>query len=1048
MAGSNFMMFFGTMFGCGQNNFNIYSVMHPTVKGRFMKKICTSVLFCLITAFSFSQQTTFFKDPQEKFNEAKEYFQKGQYSLAYPLFKELQQSLKETDRVNTPIETQEINYYTTVSALKQNEGRAEQDAREYISVTKNNARVQMMSFHLAEYYFRKQQFSDAVELYENANISNLNNREVADMKFHQGYSYFTMQQFAKAKPLLNAIRQVKTDSNYIDANYYYGFIAFKDHDYNDALQSFRVVENEPAYEAIVPYYIAQIYYVQGKKDEAIAYAENKIKQGKTQYYDLELKQLLGHAYFEKKQYAKAAPFLEDYVNRSKKVRREDLYELSYAYYQAGNYTKAIEGFKQLSGSEDSLSQHSMYLLGDSYLKTGQKANARNAFLFGASNNSNAEQREISRFNYAKLSYELGYQDEALKSLRTFLNDYPDSRYRDEATELLVGALANTNNYKDALTLLENIQNPTSSIRKIYPRILYGRATELINDGRLTEANALLDRALKDPNNASVLPFINFWKGELAYRNNNIDDAIRYYYAYLNAGAPSSGEVNERNVKYNLGYAYYRKENYPVAKSFFEPLATNVSLSSDPITQDAYIRTADAYYMNRNYAQAKAMYDNVIKFSWRAEDYATFQKAMIAGINNSTEKINLLNTMVRKFPQSSLVNDANMEIANTYLAEERFREAIPYLQNIVNATGNNSMKPQAHLKMGIAYYNVNNNDAAITQYKQLLNDYPNSPEAENALDNLKIIYVEQGRPGEYADVARQAGKPISVSTEDSLTYEAAQTQYDNGKMADALNAFNTYLQRFSNGTYSTNAHYYLAEIYNTNKDWNNALSHYAVVAERAPNTFAERAVLQAARINFFELKNYAEAEKYYAQLKQITASQENRLEAMRGLLRSQYQQQKWSDAVTNAKDLIAQKGSSSDDKALANMAIGKSAQIGGQYDVAINSFKQVVAVNKAALAAEARYEIANSWFKTDHLSDAEKAAFEVINKSGSYDWWVTKAYILLGDIYFRQKDYFNAKATFQSVVDNSLNAELKSEAQTKLNQVIEEESKNSKVESGK
>jgi lipopolysaccharide biosynthesis regulator YciM len=105
---------------------------------------------------------------------------------------------------------------------------------------------------------------------------------------------------------------------------------------------------------------------------------------------------------------------------------------------------------------------------------------------------------------------------------------------------------------------------------------------------------------------------------------------------------------------------------------------------------------------------------------------------------------------------------------------------------------------------------------------------------------------------------------------------------------------------------------------------------------------------------------------------------------------------------------------------------------------------VVAVNKAALAAEARYEIANSWFLLDRMKDAEKAAFEVINKSGSYDWWVTKAYILLGDVYFKEKDYFNAKATFQSVVDNSLNAELKSEAQGKLDKVIDEEGRNSKV----
>ncbi|MEI6949346.1 tetratricopeptide repeat protein [Paraflavisolibacter sp. H34] len=1008
-----------------------------------MKKYSLLGSFCILSAVTFAQQNYNMKDPDEKFNLAKEYFQKEQYSLAYPLLKELQASLRETDRINRSVRAQEIVYYTVVSELKQNESRGIREAKDYIEVTKNIARVQMMNYHLAEYFFRQKQFGDAVELYEKANIANLSNREIADMKFHQGYSYFTLQKFSDAKPLLGSIRQIPDDPNYIDANYYYGFIAFRDRNYRDALESFKVVENAPAYESIVPYYIAQIYYVQGKKDEAVAYAENKIKQGKTQYYDLELKQLLGHAYFEKKQFSKAQPLLEDFVTRSAKVRREDLYELSYSYYQANQYTKAIEGFKQLSGKEDSLSQHAMYLLGDSYLKTNQKSNARNAFMFSSANNSNAQQREISRFNYAKLSYELGYQDEALKNLRSFLDDYPSSVYREEATDLLVGALANTNNYREALALLENLKNPSANTRRLYPRILYGRATELINDGQIPQAEALLDKALRDPNNTSVLPLIHFWKGEIAYRNNRLDDAMQHYYAYLNAGAPASGEANANTVKYNLGYAYYRKENYTVAQTFFEPLVKNVSLSSDHLTQDAYVRLADVYYMNRNYAQARSMYDNVIRMSWTSEDYATFQKGMIAGISNSTEKITLLNNLIRKFPQSTLVNDANMEIANTYLADERFRDAIPYLMNITKAGGNTSLKPQAYLKLGIAYYNLNDRDGAIAQYKSLLGEYPNAPEADDALDNLRTIYVEAGRTGEFADVARQAGKPLSVSAEDSLTFTAAQLQYENGN-ANALNSLNDYLQRFPTGSYATNAYYFRGEIYGTRKDFKNALVNYAAVAERAPNTFAERAVLQAARINFFELKNYPEAEKYFAQLKQLTASQENRLEAMRGLLRSQYQQQKWAAAVDNAKELLKEKGSSSDDKALANMAIGKSAQINGQYDVALSNFKSVVAVNKAALAAEARYEIANTWLLTNKLADAEKAAFEVINKSGSYDWWVTKSYILLGDIYFKQKDYFNAKATFQSIVDNTLNAELKAEAQSKLNAVVEEEGKKSKV----
>src|SRR4051812_36896231 len=117
--------------------------MHPTDKGTLMKKLCFSLLLSAISYLSFSQKTYFFSDPQEKFNEAKEYYQKGQYNLAYPIFKELQQSLKETDKVNNPVVSQEISYYSVACALMQNEDRAEDEALEYIELTKNNARVEM-----------------------------------------------------------------------------------------------------------------------------------------------------------------------------------------------------------------------------------------------------------------------------------------------------------------------------------------------------------------------------------------------------------------------------------------------------------------------------------------------------------------------------------------------------------------------------------------------------------------------------------------------------------------------------------------------------------------------------------------------------------------------------------------------------------------------------------------------------------------------------------------------------------------------------------------
>ena len=76
--------------------------------------------------------------------------------------------------------------------------------------------------------------------------------------------------------------------------------------------------------------------------------------------------------------------------------------------------------------------------------------------------------------------------------------------------------------------------------------------------------------------------------------------------------------------------------------------------------------------------------------------------------------------------------------------------------------------------------------------------------------------------------------------------------------------------------------------------------------------------------------------------------------------------------------------------------------------------------------------------------AEKAAMACIKETNGYDYWVTSSYLLLGDIFMQQKDYFNAKATYQSVAVNATNPELKAAAQKKLDKAIAEEKSGSKI----
>ncbi|MBV9987900.1 MAG: tetratricopeptide repeat protein [Chitinophagaceae bacterium] len=982
-------------------------------------------------------------DADAEFKTAKDLYQKEEFSLAYPVFKKLYSNGIGESNIPAAVKM-ESKYYAIVCGLQLSDSTAEPLAQEFIELEHNTPRVQMMSFHLAEYYYRKRDFNKAQNYYQTTSIANLSNREIADMKFHQAYGFFVMQQTDKAKPLFNAIRQLPKDPNYLDANYYYGFISFTEKNYNQALESFRIAETSPEYQSVVPFYVAEIYYFNGEKDKALEYGEKAIKRT-GQYYDLQLNQLVGHIYFEKKEFDKALPYLQKFVEGRDKVRREDLYELSYSYYVAKNWEKAIEGFKQLGGAQDTLAQNSMYLLADAYLKTNDKPNARNAFQFGASNNSNPAQKEVSTFNYAKLSYDLGYMDAALKSFQSFLADYPRSVYQQEAKELLVNTLANTSNYKDALRLYESLGTKSDNVVKLYPRLLYGAAVENINDQQIDRADSLLTKLLQSPYNTAQLPLTYFWKGEIAYRNDNIEPSIEYMLNYLK-NPVTNGEVNPVNAKYILAYGYFKRENYPAARGYFEQIAKTVSPVSSAIEQDAYLRSADAYFMNKEFAQALRMYESVINQQLPSADYALYQKAIISGaMNKNAEKITLLQSLDRIYPSSTLAADASLEIANTYLADENFQAAIAPLKKVTANSKATALAPQAYLKLGVAYFNLDKNDDALENFKKLVTSYPNSQESADAIEYVRNIFVEKQRPADFAEFMRQNGKPISTNEEDSLTFRSSMLRYEAKDIPGARSGFAAYLGKFPAGQYHLDANYLMAEMLVANKMNAEALPYYKVVADEAPNKYAERAVLQTARIYYFDLKDYTNAEKYFAILKTIAQQQENRLEAMRGLLRCQFKAERWKEAAPNAQDLLQEKGIATDDRMMASMVVAKNQQLSNQPDAAVMAYRQVIALGKSEYAAESQYHIAEILLQQNKLPDAEKAGFEVIKKFGSYDYWVTRAYILLGDVYLAQKDLFNAEATLKSVVDNATIPELKAEAQQKLNAVIEEKNKTNKVE---
>src|ERR1035438_7023406 len=112
--------------------------------------------FLLVLFFSANAQQTFYlNDPQAAFKQAQEYYQKQYYSLGYSIFKELEQDQQNKLQYSESFEFQNIHYYTLVCSLNQDDSSSVAPAKQFIAHENNASRGEMLSYHLAEYYFRQ-----------------------------------------------------------------------------------------------------------------------------------------------------------------------------------------------------------------------------------------------------------------------------------------------------------------------------------------------------------------------------------------------------------------------------------------------------------------------------------------------------------------------------------------------------------------------------------------------------------------------------------------------------------------------------------------------------------------------------------------------------------------------------------------------------------------------------------------------------------------------------------------------------------------------------
>lgn len=99
--------------------------------------------------------------------------------------------------------------------------------------------------------------------------------------------------------------------------------------------------------------------------------------------------------------------------------------------------------------------------------------------------------------------------------------------------------------------------------------------------------------------------------------------------------------------------------------------------------------------------------------------------------------------LKNYPNSSLVDNAQYWLAETYYVQRQFEAALPQFQKVVDEHPQSGKLPDALLKVGYCNYELKRWDAARTALREVARLVPNTTLARLANERLQMIEREAG-----------------------------------------------------------------------------------------------------------------------------------------------------------------------------------------------------------------------------------------------------------------------------------------------------------------
>lgn len=962
-----------------------------------------AVLFALSSfATTTTAQTT---DKRERIDDIKTMLERRRWGEARM---ELERFSAELNPIVDYDDIAWAEYYKVLCASELGDSEVEEAMQSYIERFPTSPYCNVVQFMHACYVCDGGDMEAAAELFDKVDYKSLDasNKERYDMRV--GYIRFLEGNYREAKHRFSQVSKVS--AYYPHALYFYSYVVYREGHHIEAEDGFLRLKEYAGYEALAPFYLLQIDYRKGNYDKVISEGEALLAKASSTTRN-DIVRVLAESYFIKGDYKSALKQINTYPEEL--CGRQENYIRGYSLYRMAQFREAVQSLSKVCGAEDALTQNAAYHLADCYVNLGNKQSAADAFALASVEGFNEKIAEDAMLNYCRLKFELGggVFNESINILKNYLKRYPDSPHIIEVKQLLIAAFFNSENYQAAYAAIREFNNPDRDMSAAHQKVAVYLAVEAIEK----EDWALAEKLLAEAEKLAVVPkynaLIKYWQGEIAYHKGDMKLAANYYEEYVRR-APKS-EIEYQYAHYGLGYAYLNMGKLAEAQSAFENFVHDYS-THNSYRSDAHNRLGDVYLATRQLDNARRVYRVSAASPTDDRFYADYQLAMIEGIDNKQKsKINRLKSIVAN-GEGPYVDDAWYELGRTYLSSHQYKDCAVTLQSFVESDTTSPFYVKALSDLALAYYNLDYKDDARRYYEKVVDYDPQSSAAMSAIRSIREIYMSDGDADAYIAYAERTGvQDLSIASRDSLSFAAAKVLYLNGDTENAKNRLNDYINTFDKGYNRTEALFYLSDCYVQLDNRPMAMKNMESLLEVGNTQYRERVLDVYARMSFEE-KEYEKAAGAFLDLYNTAHDLKQRQFASEGYIDASLRYLQGGKIKQAADEVLKMTDATEWATRQAMLAKANVLRDDNNTVEAIGLYKKLAENTMTVEGAEAYYRLVENDYNNGDYAAAENRVY-ALEKCVS-EYWHAKIFIILGDVLVKTNNLFQARATYQSVVD--------------------------------